>query len=66
MDLTDLPRIDNVAWRMFRDGDYTALTDLLNEDLEGGGHGSFRVSRHASTGFALTTGLPSSISAWYT
>lgn len=41
MHLANLPRIDNVTWRMFRDGDYVALTDLLNEDLEGGGHNTF-------------------------
>ncbi len=44
MDLTDLPRIENVTWQMFRNGDCAALTDLLNEDLEVGGLRS--IERH--------------------
>ncbi len=40
MDCNDLPEIDGVAWRMFRDDEYGALVPLLNADSDEGGHDS--------------------------
>ena len=60
MDLSDLPSIDGVAWRMFRDGDYTDVTRLLNEDLEVGGHGTFVTVEGVTNGFRGLEGLDES------
>ena len=57
MHLKDLPRIDGVSWRMFRDGDYDALTDLLNEDLDFGGHSLFATVNDVSNGYQGLEGL---------
>lgn len=51
MDLNDLPRIDGVTWRMFRDGDYDDITRLLNEDLEVGRHGTFNTVESIRTSY---------------
>ncbi|GMQ85031.1 MAG: GNAT family N-acetyltransferase [Acidimicrobiia bacterium] len=51
MHLADLPKIDDVTWRMFRDGDYVALTDLLNEDFEAGGHDTFQTVDDVRTSY---------------
>jgi ribosomal protein S18 acetylase RimI-like enzyme len=51
MDLDTLPFIDGVTWRMFRDGDYDDITRLLNEDLEVGGHGTFKTVEDIRTSY---------------
>lgn len=38
MDRNDLPRIEDVTWRPWDDGDYSGMVALLNADLEEGGH----------------------------
>jgi len=60
MDLNDLPSIDGVTWRMFRDGDYTELTRLLNEDLEVGGHSSLTSVESVQSGCKGLEGLEES------
>ena len=57
MHLKDLPIIDGVSWRMFRDGDYDALADLLNEDLDFGGHSLFATVDDVSNGYQGLEGL---------
>lgn len=51
MELNSLPPIEGVTWRMFRDGDYDDITRLLNEDLEVGGHGTFKTVEDIRTSY---------------
>ncbi len=57
MHLTDLPRIDGVTWRMFRDDDYDDIARLLTEDLEVGGHGSLVTVADIRTEYQSLEGL---------
>lgn len=51
MDLNDLPEIEDVAWRMFRDDEYGALVPLLNADFVEGGHDSHQSVEDFRRGF---------------
>lgn len=57
MEIDQLPDIDGVTWRMFREGDYDEITRLLNEDLAAGGHSTLSTVEDVSNGFRSLDGL---------
>jgi len=57
MEIDQLPDIDGVTWRMFREGDYDDVARLLNEDLEVGGHSTLVTVEEVTNGFRGLDGL---------